>query len=262
MKFKIPYTITILSFALFINSSFGQIQYKCKTYNLPINHAVFTSFYVNEVNQILLPFDGGIYMPKDSLWFLPPVKDYYFTSFAPDLKHSAFFVLANHADSSELYYLKSIRKSPVQRCLLAKISKGLYNVIFKNGVCYVWGFDPHESKIGILTENGLNWVFKIKGIIQQVQVNKSGEIFFALGNTIYQLSSQKKILILNSKILGFDFDEEGQIIVSFNEGVGVKNEDVIKIVATGINGIVQYANEKIYVLNPSGSNIYQISESH
>jgi hypothetical protein len=232
--------------------------YKYKVYNIPQSQASFNSFYINEGNQIFLPLNGGIYLLKDSLWFISPVKGYYFTSFSPNLKDDALFVLANRSDSSQLFYLKSEKNKPIQRYTLAKFPIGIYNLVYKNGVCYVYGDDPNGSKIGILAKQNINWIFRIKDHIQQVQINESSEIFFALKNAIYQLSNQKKILILNSKINGFDFDSDGKIIVSLEDGIGIYSDGIVEIVASGIKGLIQYKNKSIYVLPTSGKALYQL----
>jgi hypothetical protein len=246
----------------FINTSFKCIDfYKYKIYNVPPSNISLTSFYVNDFDQVLAPVGGGIYMIKENTWFLPPSKEYYFTSFATNLMDSSFFIFGNSRSESKLFYIKIEENEPISRYSLAELEFGKYNIIYKNNIGYVWGVTTEESKIGMITEKGVEWIFEINGIIQQVQVNEKSEVFFSMGNTIYEISNKKKILTLASKIYGFDFNDEGKVVVSFNEGIGIQNDDVIEIIASDIQGLVQFKNKKIYVLPQEGKYLYEFYEN-
>jgi len=237
-------------------------KYSYDIIGLPPSQTMFTSFYINESNQIFVALNGGVYLPKDSLWFIPPANGHYFTSIAPNVKDTGLFVLANATDSTELYYLKTSVNGSIKKILLTKIGKGCYNLVYKNGLCCIWGYDLETSRIGILSSNGIEWLLAIKGIIRQVQVNDSSEVFFALNNSIYQLRNRRNILTINTAILGFDFDGEGNPIISCSEGIGLANDGKLNIVATGVAGLVQYKNENIFVLPPKGNKLYKFTVSN
>ncbi|MCF6130905.1 hypothetical protein [Flavobacterium wongokense] len=258
-KIHIYLLIVLVSF---VTISFKNVDgYKYKAYKIPASKIRLTSFYVNDFDQVLAPIGGGIYLIKEKNWFLPPSKDYYFTSFATNLSDSSFFVFGNTPDASKLYYIKIEEKQPIQRYALAELDLGKYNIIYKSNIGYVWGVGKKKSKIGMVTDKGIKWIFEIEGVINQVQVNDKSEVFFSMGNTIYNIAKQKKVLALASKIYGFDFNDEGKLVVSYNEGIGIKDGDYIDIVATGAEGLVQFKNKKIYVLPQNGQFLYEFYQS-
>ncbi len=263
MKFIFSYVLYFF-FLLFNTGKLAaqdrENRYVHSTINLPTSQSLITSLFVNEINQVFLPLNGGIYLPKDSLWFIPPSKGYYFTSFAPNVKDTGFFVVANTSDSSELFYLKSSRDASIKRYPVLKLNKGLYNVIFRNNTCYIWGHDTKGSRIGILVNNEIKWLLNLSGVIQQVQVNDSSEIFFALNKAIYKLNNQQIVLSLNKEIHGFCFDKSGNIILSTADWVGVQNEDKIDIIATGMSGLSAYENDSIFIVSNKAQQINIISK--
>jgi len=255
--------ITVLLLFLFALEPLAQeknVKYKISALSLPKSQNLFHSFFVSDQDKIFLPLNGGIYLPKDSLWFLPASKEYYFTSFAPDLKDTSCFVFANSSTATELYYLKSSKHSAIRKFCIAKLKRGSYAVIYKGSICYVWGHDGEQSKIGFLVNNKIKWLISIKGIIRQVQVDDKGEIFFALENSIHKLSTRQTIVTLASVISGFDFDKSGKIILSCADGIGIQKDKTIEIIATGLSGLIEYQNDVIYVLNSKGSSIFQIQQ--
>jgi hypothetical protein len=233
-------------------------KYGYDVVSLPRSQNLFTSFYINENNQVFIAINGGVYLPKDSLWFLPPAKEFYFTSMAPNVNDTGVFVLANTVDSTKIYYLKSSANGSIKKFHLVTMSKGVYNLIYKNGLCCVWGYDANDSRIGILSSGGIKWLITVKGIISQVQVNDSSEMYFSLKSSIYQLNNRKKVITVNSEISGFDFDRKGNMIVSCREGIGLVSKDSLTIIARGITGLVQYRNENVFVLPRKGGYLYDI----
>lgn len=223
---------------------------------LPSLVVPYTSFYVSESNQILLPYQGGIYSLKDSLWFIPPAEGFDFTSFAINFKDTAFFAIANGMDSTEIFYVKSGGKLPIKKYNLYKLQKGIYQLIYKNDVCYVWGYSSKESKIGILTGKGIQWLLSLKGVITQVRINDSSEIFFALDKAIYDLQKRETVMVDEKNIFGFDFDKNQNLVVSCSKGIAIKIGNKLSIIAKNIGGLVACRNERIFVLPPKGNEIY------
>ena len=237
----------------------GKGEYKYSVISFPSLQTMSTSFYVNETGQVFLPLNGGIYLPKDSVWFLPPSKEYSFTSFAPSLKDTSLFVFANTADHTELYYLKSTVGAAIKKYPMATLEKGLYNIIYKNNTCYVWGYSSGISKIGILLKDEIKWLMNIEGLIRQVQVNDSSEIFFAYKNSIYTLGNRQTVLTLDKTIYGFAFDKSNNLLLSCSDGIGIRNNDKLKIIATEVSGVMEYRNGSLFVLDRSRNTIVQIT---
>jgi hypothetical protein len=225
--------------------------YDYTNYNIPATAALMTSLYVNENGQAFVPVNGGIFMPRDSAWFMPPAAGKYLTSFAPDLKDTALFVFANTKDSSELYYLKNSSRATIQRVVLSRLSKGIYHAIVKNKVCYIWGVDSVSSRIGILTKQKVRWLFQVKGMIRQVQVNDSAEIFFAMNQTIYKLNDRKIVLQLETPVSGFCFDASDSLLISYENNIARVAGNKIVVLATGVGGLLDYAAGKVFVLSNS-----------
>jgi hypothetical protein len=255
---------TISFITLFVRkNSNAQIPSRVYTYTsvaFPSSNLLQTSFYVNDANKVFIPLNGGIYMPQDSIWFIPPSKRYIFTSVAIDLKDTGLFVAACSADSSHLFYLKSSTNSPIKRSRLAELTKGIYNLILRNNICYIWGYSGDTSKVGILTDNGVEWLMHFTGVIQQVQVNDRFEIFFSVGNSIYQLNNNTTVLKLTKKIYGFCFDENDKLVVSTDDGVAIVDKGVQLIIAKNVLGIMQQQDEKVYILSNKEHKLYILSK--
>ena len=232
--------------------------YKYSEINIPASQGLFSSFYVNEYNQVFLPLNGGIYLPKDSLWFLPPAKGYYFTSFAPNLQDTAFFAMANTADSSELFYLKSSVSAPIKRFSVLKLKKGIYNLIYKNKLCYIWGYSANNSRIGILGNGEVQWILNVNGMVRQIQVDDAAQVYFLLGRSVYKLNSREALLTLDRKIYGFAIDREGRVLVSCADGIGIKDNDKLSIIATGMAGLLENRNDRIFVLSQKSDKLYTV----
>jgi hypothetical protein len=226
---------------------------------LPQSQVSYSSCYVSDDKSVFLPVGGGIYLPQDSIWFLPPSERYYFTSVAPVLTDTAFFAIGNTASTSELIYVRSSsQKLPIQ-LQIQSLDKGFYHLIYRNNLCCIWGFSGGHSKIGVLAEKQVKWVFTLKGIITQVQLNDAGEIFFAAGNSIYQLTTGKRLLTYEGKIFGFDFNSKQQIVLSCEQGVGYIDEaNKLNILARQIFGTVTARNNTTFVLPPTGRFMYRI----
>lgn len=241
-------------------SSQGQGKgYHYTEIKLPQSPSLFTSFYVNDANQAFLPINGGIFIPKDSSWFLPPSGSYYFTSFAPNLNDTSLFVFANTFDSSELFYLKSSASVPIMRYSVLTLSKGLYNLKFKNNTCYIWGHDSAGSRIGILGDNEIKWLLQVRGVIRQIQIGDSSEILFAMNKGIYRLDTQERVLQLDKEIYGFCTDKKGNIIVSFGNEIGMASGNRIDIISTGVTGLLEFANNTVFILSNKLHTLYMLS---
>lgn len=247
----------ILLFSHFYaNAQNESINYKYSVLNIPPSKNLFTSFSVTETSDILLPLNGGIYVVNDSLWFIPPSKQYFFTSVATNIIDTGVFVFANTLDSSKLFCLKNSLTAPIQRSLIVQMSKGIYNVIFKNNICYVWGHTGTNSKIGILVNKEVKWLINLKGVIQQVQVNSLNEIYFSLGKSIYQLNNQKKILTLEKEIHGFCFTKDDKIILSSIDGVGIYEHNNISIFASELDGLLEQKSDKLFLVSNKNKQVY------
>lgn len=256
--------VSIFIIILFASATKAQAQlpennYQKDSISYPETTDIVTSFHVNDNNIVFLALNGGIYLPHDSLWFIPPSKNFYFTAFAPNVKDTSLFVVANTTGNSELYYLKSSIQSPIKRFLVATLEKGIYNLIFKANVCYVWGYCSNISRIGILVNGEVKWLLQLQGVIKQVQVNNDGDIFFTKNNSIFQLGSPKPILTLEKKIFGFDFDKQNNIIVSSMDGVGISIKDKLEFITSEAAGPVQYNHKSAFILNRNKNNIIQLS---
>ena len=257
------FILIICSTTILINKSNGQNnlgKYICKTINLPNSKCLFTSFFVNDLDQVFIPVNGGIYMALDSAWLIPPKRGYYFSSFAPNVKDTGFFTFANTIDSSKLFYLKNSMGLPVKKLNLLTLERGIYNVIFTNNTCYVWGIVGNTSRIGIVLRDQVKWLFNAIGIIKQVQVTDSSEIYFCLNNSIYKLGSRQVILSSPVPIYGFCFNEHGNLFVSTKNGFGHIEGNNLVIVATGVYGIANYRNGKMFVCSNSKGQINILSE--
>lgn len=233
-------------------------NYTQSVIQLPPSKGIHTSFFVNEGNQVFLPSNGGICRPADSSWFIPPTEGYYFTSFAPNVKDTAFFAVANRLDSAEVFYIKSNGKLPIKRVSLLKLSKGVYHLIYKDKTCYIWGYADKKSKIGLITNTSVKWLLVMDDVITQVQISESSEIYFASGNAIYNFNKHQTVLVFGKKIFGFDFTKDQKIIVSSSEGIGVQEGSTLMLLAKDLYGLVEYENDCIFILPQKGKEMYAI----
>ncbi len=255
----IPKKFTYTTFILFHFAFCLKAQIKInKNYELlakemPGKHAMLNNFFVNELNQVFVPISGGVFMPFDSLWLIPPSKKQYITSFSTNDIDTSFYISSNTNDSSLFSYIKLSKSKNIIPFQLLSLKRGSYNLIYSKGVLFVWGFENNKSKIGIVTKKNVNWILNIDGIITQCQFNDKNEIFFSLGNTIYQLDKLKKVAELKSQVFGFCFDKSGKIICSTKDGIGFLENTTMNIIAEGINGNLQSSKNCIYLL-PSNSN--------
>ncbi|MDN3548949.1 hypothetical protein [Mucilaginibacter aquaedulcis] len=234
-------------------NSFTGNEYRVISYPGPTSRA--GSLYVSPFDEVFLSLNGGIYNPKNSFWFIPPSKEYYFTSFAPILKDTAAFVFANTEKESQLFYIKNSFKSPIKPYLILSLPKGAYNIVSKNDICYVYGCANDTSKIGILIRNKVKWLMTIEGLIKQVQVDNDGKICFLYKNSIYELNDRKIILSDKQKLYGFAFDKNNQLIVSGEDGLGIKKNDTLSIIISGVKGIVSCGLNNIFILDQTHHNI-------
>lgn len=208
----------------------------------------FTGFSTDALNDLFLPLHGGIFLPKDSNWLIPPKKGRYFTSFYPNEKDTGFYTISNTSDYSEIHYVKTSYNKTIRESSVCKFEKGIYNLIFKEQFCYIWGYSKNKTKIGILIGNKVKWFFTYNGIINQVQLNYNKEVFFSINNIIYNLSNRKVALNANNKILGFDFDKNNNLIISTQQGTGYYMNTTFKIITKKAFGLLQCSPSSIYIL--------------
>jgi len=238
----------------------GVASYHMKEIPIPKLHALVSSFYVNEEGHPFLPLNGGIYLPEDSLWFLPPTKENYFTSFAPVIEDTALFVMSNTNDSSVVHYLKTSSGGSVKKIKVAAVKQGIYNLIYKNKICYIWGYEGKYSSIGIVGNGAVNWLFKMNGLIRQVQLNEASDLFFCADSSIFKLNEKKLILKLNETIDGFCFTKSNNLLVSSTAGIGIVNQQELGLIATGVTGKLQAAGNSIFLLALQRNAIFRIEQ--
>jgi hypothetical protein len=234
------------------------IRYGYEAITMPAGKALRNWFLINDQGSLFVSHEGGIYVLKDSSWFIPPVSNLVFTSYAPVPKDTAIFVVANNEKFSEIYYVKSSTSSAIQKLLLCQLRRGIYNLIVKDQICYVWGYSNGRSKLGIVSGNEVKWLLDVQGIIRQVQVNNASQIHFALGNAVYRLNDTKALLRLDKPINGFCFDKMNNLIASSEQRVGIQKGDQFVIIANGIGGPLQYHDEDIFVLSNAMQQIVRI----
>ena len=239
-------------------TGFSQQHYLLKTIKMPASGSIHSSFYVNELNQVFIPLNGGIYVPKDTSWFIKPDGRYYFTSFAPNIQDTGIFVISAQEKNSELFYLKSSLVSGIQKTKFLSLQQGIYELIADKNIFYIWGYDSISSKIGIITRKEVKWIFSTKGFIAQVHINNDS-LYFALGNGVYNLKSMQKTVMSDSRITGFAFDAENNLVISTEKGTGIKKGNVLNLILPGISGLVQIQKNNIYVLPPKGTSLFWIS---
>lgn len=225
---------------------------------MPAGKTLRNWFLVNDQGSLFVPHEGGIYVLKESSWFIPPVSDFVFTSFAPVPQDTAMFVVANNEKFSEIYYVKSSTSSSIQKLLVCQLRRGIYNLIVKDQVCYIWGYSNGRSKVGIVSGNEVKWVLDVPGIIRQVQISAASQIYFALGNAVYRLDDTKAMLRLNKPINGFCFDKMNNLIASSEQQVGIHSGDHFVVIANGVGGPLQYHDEGIFVLSNARQQIVRI----
>jgi hypothetical protein len=253
--------MTLLVF--FYAASFGQssetADYVLESHLLPPTKIRYHSFFVNNSDMAYIPMNGGIFVPSDSAWHMLPEPDRYVTSLTQNIQDSSEFYIVNRADSSVLYHA-SMRESKVRKKLkLAGMKKGLYSIVSIMNTCIVWGYDGEHSGIAIVMPQGLKWVYRMKGLIRQVQADATAEIYFCLDKSVYRLSDRKIIARLDEPIYGFDFDPRGKLVVSTSAGIGKENGKSIELIATGIGGLVECGMDgSIHVLSSVSNRIYTL----
>lgn len=243
------------------NKTFAQgkdIRYGYEAIAMPVGKTLRNWFLVNDQGSLFVPHEGGIFVLKDSSWFVPPVSDFVFTSFAPVANDTAMFIVANSEKFSEIYYVKSSTSASIQKLLVCQLRRGIYNLIVKDQVCHIWGYCDGRSKVGIVSGNEVKWLLDVPGIIRQVQISPSSQIYFAMGNAVYRLDDTKAMLRMDKPINGFCFDKMNNLIASSEQQVGIHRGDQFVVIASGVGGPLQYHNDDIFVLSNARQQIVRI----
>ena len=212
---------------------------------------IYSSFSLTRWNHVFVPVDGGIYNLFDSIWFIPPSGDYYFTSVAVNDPDTAFFVVANQNENTKIFYIKASNLKNIKKIELATISKGVYNITYKHSKCVIWGFDNDSCRIGILTTHSVKWLVSIKEPITQVQMNNNSEILFSTTHALRNISTSQLLFTTKERITGFDFDRKNNLVVSYLGGTGIMNGDTLHLISRDIFGLVMCHNDSLYLLNQS-----------
>jgi len=243
---------------LSIGSVLGQNPYRYQVMPIPKEAGLISNFNVASDGSVLIPFKGGILSVRDTSWFISPNKEIYITSFYPLPGENGVYIIGNTKDSTELYYLNLSAEKKIFRLKIAALEKGIYNVIFKKNVCFVWGRNKTESIIGIIGMKGFEPVYKSRRYISQVQLNDSNEVYFSSDSSIFSLSGKRKVLSLLEPISGFCFDYKNRLIVSTSKTIALQKGKELEVIMSNLSGLLDSLDDSIFVLSNKRKRIYRL----
>lgn len=238
-----------------VDSHYTFSLYKYKRSNTPIR-----DFYVNEGGIAFIPLDGGVYLPKDSIWFIPPKKDRYIISFNANPKDTAVFLLTRDSVSSNILYLRAHADEKFKTVKLISFDPGMFNLLYRNKKLYVWGYSKGKYKIGIVTSKKIAWIVNIKDKITAVEISKDDKILFSVDKLIFDALSKKTILVADSPIAGFCIQDNGNFLISNSIGLSTKIKGKTKLLVTGIKGPIKKNGNKIYLVSDEYPILLEITE--
>ena len=232
--------------------------YLSRIYQFPTSAIPIHSFEVNENGQALVPLNGGIYIPQDTVWLIPPMANQYILSFALNLKDTAVVILTRNDTACQLRYLKTDAALHISSTKILDFQLGLYNLIVKDKIMYVWGISGKSYKIGIVTPTKIKWIIDIPDKITAVEVINKDSVYFATGNAIIDIKARKSILLLDTTISGFVVTDKGKFVVSTPTGIFSNESGKIEAIASGLQGAIRKLNNDIYLLSDKRSLLWKL----
>jgi hypothetical protein len=224
-------------------------EYSTKEYAFPPTKIPINDFSVIGVENVLIPLNGGIYFPEDSIWFIPPKHSRYIISFALNQEDTSLFLLTRDSNYCSLYYIKAFVNRKMKSIDLLKLEKGLYNLSLNKNILYVWGYTSGNYKIGIWLQNEIKWLVNIKEKITAIDFDEEGNLLFSVGKAIINYNLKIPIAKFDTTILGFSYINKNKLIISSAIGIFSKDDNKYDFLGDGIQGATKNTEKCIFILS-------------
>lgn len=222
-----------------------------KDYNYPAVKSLLINFSVLAPGIIMLPLQGGIYMPNFNSWYLKPSKEPLLSA-STNLADATLYYCKNLLDLSMILQV-SKNNNTNQVTVVDTFELGFYNVITAgHETYYVIGLNAKGYHIWE-RENGKRQLL--------FESNKPISAFTAINKDAYIMCWDKKLVLMRkgSKPVvlgafetaadGIAVDGNGKIFVSSGNMIyRIESKDKFKPLLAGIHGVLQYFSGKLYVL--------------
>lgn len=228
----------------------NKVSVKPIFYGYPKSLKYISDFNLNQFANPFIPLNGGIYLPFDTAWYLTPSKSRCILTSEFNLKDTCLNAVLLDQDSCRLYTIKFDKKLNAKFHIIQSFEKGSYYLRYKKGSLYIWGRSNAHSRIGIVTiKSGIKWIVDIPETITALEIGENGDVLFSVANKIYNLTSNKVILKINTNILGFCLNNYNKIILSTEKGLFQVESNKLSLILSGIDGPIKSKGQNIYLLS-------------
>ncbi len=222
-----------------------------KDFNYPKIKYPLISFSVMQPGIIMLPLQGGIYMPNFKTWYLKPGKEP-LLSVSPDVKTGTLYYCKNLPNLSMI--LRVTKENNINSvAVVDTFPRGFYNVVSTGQNSYfVMGLMAQGYGIWQRKGKDLNLIFESKEPITA---------FSAIDQYACLICCNKKLLLLKKDEQPTNFgsmeiaadgiavDGNGEIYLSSGNFIyRIISQDKFIPIAAGLHGYLQYSDGKLFVL--------------
>jgi hypothetical protein len=227
------------------------LKYKVEEINYPKSGDPLINFAVVPTGVILLPMQGGIFMPNFNTWYLEPSKEP-LLSVSPDIEKNNLYYSKNFSNTSFILLARK-NNNKTEVVITDTFMKGFYNVIATgNGAYYVWGLNAKGFHIWQRSKNKRDLIFESNRPITAFTAINASSCLMCWDQKLMLLRKGKQPEVLDTlaqQADGIAVDGSGSIFVSAGNFIyKISATNNFYPVLGGIHGILQYLDGKLYVL--------------